>query len=120
MGLIKLPEKSINYFKNNLDEIFVSGTLAEGPWNLKLSGFIKLLIGSEEALPTNSNGAGLVALISIYRHYFGRKKIMIQSNTMYGVKTMVYAAGTNLIGYVQCRLETLMPSINDVKNAIND
>ena len=107
MGLIKLPEKSINYFKNNLDEIFVSGTLAEGPWNLKLSGFVKSLIGSEEALPTNSNGSGLVALMSIYRHYFDRTNVMIQSNTMYGVKTMIYAAGSNLSDYVQCRLETL-------------
>ena len=29
MGIIKLPKKSINYFKNNLDDIFNSGNLAE-------------------------------------------------------------------------------------------
>ena len=31
MGAIKLPQKSIEFFKNNQDEIFDSGNLAEGP-----------------------------------------------------------------------------------------
>ena len=119
MGLIKLPEKSINFFKNNQDDIFNSGALAEGPWNAKLSEYVRDLIGSEDALPTNSNGAGLVALMSIYRHYYGRSNVMIQTNTMYGVKTMVNASGLKLSGYVNCCLETLMPSIQTVENAIN-
>ena len=37
MCLIKIPNKSIEFFKNNQDEIFKSGNLAEGPWNEKLS-----------------------------------------------------------------------------------
>ena len=119
MGLIKLPEKSINFFKNNQDDIFNSGALAEGPWNTKLSEYVRDLIGAEDALPTNSNGAGLVALMSIYRHYYGRSNVMIQTNTMYGVKTMVNASGLKLSGYVNCCLETLMPSIQTVENAIN-
>jgi dTDP-4-amino-4,6-dideoxygalactose transaminase len=118
MGLIKLPEKSINYFKNNLDEIFISGNLAEGPWNKKLSEFVKDLTGAHAALPTNSNGAGMVALLTIYRHYYGRTNVLIQSNTMYGVKTMVSAGGCNLAGFIQCQLETLMPYLQDVKDAI--
>ena len=61
----------------------------------------------------------MVALLTIYRHYHGRKNVLIQSNTMYGVKTMVYAGGCGLSGFIQSQLETLMPSIKDVKNAIN-
>ena len=61
MGLIKIPEESINYFKNNLDEIFSSGNMAEGQWNTTISDFIKELTGVKYAIPTNSNGAGMVA-----------------------------------------------------------
>lgn len=119
MGLIKLPEKSINYFKRNLDDIFTSGNLAEGIWNKKISEFVKELTGSQTALPTNSNGSGMVALLTIYRHYHGRTNVLLQSNTMYGVKTMVYAGGCNLAGFIECKLETLMPSIGDLKSAID-
>ena len=119
MGLIKIPEESINYFKNNLDEIFASGNMAEGQWNTTISDFIKELTGVKYAIPTNSNGAGMVALISIYRHYYGRNTILIQSNTMYGVKTMVFAGGCKLTGFIDCRIESLMPSLKDVENAIN-
>ena len=118
MGLIKLPEKSINYFKRNLDDILTSGYLAEGPWNKKLSEFVEDLTGVQTALPTNSNGAGMVALLTIYRHHFGRTNVLIQSNTMYGVKTMVSSSGCNLAGFVQCQLETLMPSLWDVRVAV--
>ena len=119
MGLIKIPEESINYFKNNLDEIFASGNMAEGQWNTTISDFIKELTGVKYAIPTNSNGAGMVALISIYRHYYGRNTILIQSNTMYGVKTMVFAGGCKLTGFIDCRIESLMPSLKDVENAIS-
>ena len=119
MGLIKLPENSINFFKNNLDEIFITGNLAEGPWNNKLANYVKELTGAHFAIPTNSNGAGLVAILTIYRHYHGRTNVLIQSNTMYGIKTMVSAGGCYLTGYIQCQLETLMPSIKDVKDAIS-
>ena len=37
MGTIKLPIKSIDFFKSNQDKIFDSGKLAEGPWNEELS-----------------------------------------------------------------------------------
>ena len=119
MGMIKLPDKSIKFFKNNLDAIFTSGNLAEGLWNKKISEFVKELTGAKTALPTNSNGAGIVALLTIYRHYHGRTDVLIQSNTMYGVKTMVYAGGCGLSGFIQCQLETLMPSFQDVKNALS-
>ena len=33
MGIIKLPEASLDFFRDNQDEIFESGNLAEGEWN---------------------------------------------------------------------------------------
>jgi len=119
MGMIQIPKNSIIYFKEHLDEIFETGSFAEGPWNKKLSNYVKTLTGAGSALPTNSNGAGMVALLSIYRHYHDRKTVMFQSNTMYGVKTMVAAGGCNLAGYIQCQLDTLMPSFEDVQNTIS-
>jgi len=119
MGMIQIPKNSIRFFKEHLDEIFETGAFAEGPWNKKLSNYVKTLTGADTALPTNSNGAGMVALLSIYRYYHDRKTVMIQSNTMYGVKTMVAAGGCNLTGYIQCQLDTLMPSLEDVQNIIS-
>ena len=118
MGMIQIPKQSIEYFKKHQDIIFESGVLAEGPWNYKLSEYVKTLTGATNALPTNSNGSGMVALLSVYRYIHNRRIVMIQSNTMYGVKAMVTAAGCSLKGFIQSQLETLMPSLGDVKNAI--
>lgn len=119
MGLIKLPQESINYFKKNFDDIFISGNLAEGPWAERLSKKVKEIIGVKYAIPTNSNGSGIIALLQIYKEYFGRNKVMIQSNTMYGLKTMVNSGGCELVNYINCRIESLMPSFEDVEHAIN-
>ena len=118
MGMIKLPMNSIDYFKKNLDEIFQSGNLAEGQWNKRLEGFVKDLTGSQVSVATNSNGAGLIALLVTYRYYHNRNLVLIQSNTMYGVKTIVPTSGCRLAGFIDCQLETLMPSLQDVKVAI--
>ena len=120
MNLIKIPKKSIEFFKDNQDEIFNSGNLAEGPWNKKLSEKIKEISGSKNAICINSNGSGLVAILLIFKTYFGRENIMIQSNTMYGVKTIVGTAGFNLVNYINCQIETLMPNFQDVKNSIEN
>lgn len=120
MGMIKLPKNSIEYFSKNLDGIFKSGNLAEGQWNKKLGEFVKDLTSSQVSVCTNSNGAGLVALLSIYKYYYKRNKVLIQSNTMYGVKTMVPTSGCKLSGYINCQLESLMPSIQDIKISISN
>ena len=39
---------------------------------------------------------------------------------MYGVKTILGTAGFNLVNYINCQIETLMPSFQDVKNAIKN
>ena len=44
--------------------------------------------------------------------------VLIQSNTMYGVKTMVLAGGCNVAGFITSTKETLMPSIKDIEAAI--
>lgn len=119
MGMIKLPKESILFYKENIDEIFDSGFLAEGSWNKKIAEFISQMTGAKIAVPTNSNGAGIVSLLTIYRHYFKRKRVLIQSNTMYGVKTMVPSGGCTLDGFISCQLQTLMPSFEDVKSAVS-
>jgi dTDP-4-amino-4,6-dideoxygalactose transaminase len=118
MGMIKLPKRSVDFFKDHIDEIFESGILAEGPWNKRLSEYIMKMTGAVKSVPTNSNGAGIIALLLIYRHYFSRDHVMIQSNTMCGVRTMVPSSGCNLAGFIPCQLQTLMPGIMDVKKAI--
>jgi len=119
MSTIKLPKKSIEFFKKNQDKIFESGKLAEGPWNEELSNKIKNITKVKNAISVNSNGSGLVALLLIYKEYYGRRDVMIQSNTMYGVKTITKTAGYELVNFIDCRLETLMPSFEDVKKAVN-
>lgn len=120
MGLIKLSKKSVAFFKSNQNKIFKTGKLAEGPWNEQLSKKIKKIANVKNAIPVNSNGSGLVALLLIYKEYYGRSNIMIQSNTMYGVKTMTKTAGYNLVNTIDCRLETLMPSYEDLKKALTN
>jgi len=120
MGMIKLPKNSINFFKDNQNKIFESGNLAEGPWNEKLSDEIKSICNVENAICVNSNGSGLVALLLIYKEYYGRTDVMIQSNTMYGVKTITKTAGYNLVDIIDCHLETLMPTFDDLKKAVSN
>jgi dTDP-4-amino-4,6-dideoxygalactose transaminase len=118
MGIIKLPQQSIEFFKYNLDEIFLSGNLAEGPWNKKLSQYIQELTGAKKAITTNSNGAGIVALLQLFNSLYGRDSVLLQSNTMYGVKTMIPAGNCKVAGFIDCKISTLMPGLEDVKNAI--
>ena len=120
MGTIKLPKNSINFFKANQDKIFESGNLAEGPWNEQLSEKIKTICNVKNAICVNSNGSGLVALLLIYKEYYGRTNVMIQSNTMYGVKTITKTAGYKLVDFIDCRLETLMPSFDDLKKTVDN
>ena len=120
MGTIKLPKNSIDFFKNNQNKIFDSGNLAEGPWNAQLSEKIKSICNVKNAICVNSNGSGLVALLLIYKEYYGRTSVMIQSNTMYGVKTITKTAGYNLVDIIDCHLETLMPTFEDLKKSVDN
>ena len=77
------------------------------------------MVKSESAVPTNSNGAGLVALLNYFNHYHGRNQVMIQTNTMYGVKTMVGAGSCELAGFIDCQISSLMPCLEDFKESIS-
>lgn len=119
MGTIKLPENSVNYFKENQDEIFSTGNLAEGKWNEAVADFVCKYTSSPYAVTVNSNGSGLLLILSILKRYRSKKKIFLQSNTMYGVRTIAITSGLNLCGYVDCSLKSLMPSYNQVKEYIS-
>jgi len=120
MGMIKLPEKSIRFFHEQVNEIFNTGQLAEGKWNRAVAEFVREYTGAKYAVPCCSNGAGTVALLQMLRESRGRSRAVIQSNTMYGVKTMVHSAGYRLDGFIPCQRNTLMPSLEDTERAINE
>jgi dTDP-4-amino-4,6-dideoxygalactose transaminase len=120
MGMIKLPEKAIEKFTNNYYDIFQSGNLAEGKWNNDICTWAKNYTSAEYALPVSSNGAGLFAILSILRRYRNYKRVFLQSNTMYGVKTIANSSGLELCGYVNCSLDKLMPTYEDLKNFVKD
>jgi len=65
--MIKLPQGSVSFFKENLDDIFNSGNLAEGKWNKEISTFINSHCNVSCSVPTSSNGSGLVALMMIIK-----------------------------------------------------
>ena len=59
MGIIKLPQKSIDFFEKNYKEIFKKGTLAEGEWNKETSSIVKNYVNCDFAIPTSSGGYAL-------------------------------------------------------------
>jgi len=114
MGMIKLPSASVDYFDANYKEIFTSGNLAEGKWNKAIVDWACSYTSSAYGLAVNSNGAGILALLQVLKTFRNKKYIFIQSNTMYGVKTMSLTSGLELIGFVDCSLEYLMPTFEQV------
>ena len=112
--MIKLPENSIEFFKEHQNEIFNTGNLAEGKWNNSVAEWTCEFTNANEAIAVNSNGAGLFILLRILKQYYGKKRIFIQSNTMYGVRTISISSGLELCGYVDCTLEYLMPEYDNV------
>lgn len=119
MGMIKLPKKSIDFFNNNYLNIFESGNLAEGDWNKKVAHWACAYTSAKYALAVNSNGSGIFAILNIQKQYRGKKRVFLQSNTMYGVRTMAASSGLELCGYVDCSLDYLMPTYDQVAKFIN-
>lgn len=110
MGMIKIPNAAILKFEKNYPDIFSTGNLAEGKWNKELSIFFKNYTNSKYAMPFSSNGSGLLSILMLLKKHRGYKRIFIQSNTMYGVKTIAVTSGLELIGFVPCNLPSLMPT----------
>ena len=118
MGMIKLPEESIRFFSAYYTEIFQSGELAEGKWNAKVVDWVCMYTKAPYGLAVNSNGAGLYALLRLLKEYRNKKNIILQSNTMYGVRTIAISSGLDLRGYVDCSLDYLMPTYDHVRKII--
>jgi perosamine synthetase len=119
MGMIKLPKKSIDFFNSNYTNIFESGKLAEGDWNKKVAEWACKYTSSNFSLAVNSNGSGMYAVLRLWKQYKQKKRIFLQSNTMYGVRTIAISSGLELCGYVDCSLNYLMPTYEQVYNFID-
>lgn len=119
MGLIKLPQQSIVFFEKHYPEIFDSGNLAEGKWNANVAAWAAKYTGASYAHAVNSNGAGIFSILNILGHYFNKRRIFLQSNTMYGVRTLSITSGLELIGYVDCDLDYLMPTYDQVVDFVS-
>ena len=119
MGMIKIPQAAITKFEKNYPEIFATGNLAEGKWNKELSQFFKNYTGSKYAMPFSSNGSGLLAILMLLKKHRGYSRVFIQSNTMYGVKTIAVTSGLDLIGCVPCSLPHLMPTAKQVSEFLD-
>ena len=120
MGIIKLPEQSIKFFQENCHEIFNSGELAEGKWNEKVAEWICKYTKSPNSLAFNSNGAGLFTILRLLKQYRSKRSVFLQSNTMYGVKTIAISSGLKLAGYVNCSLDYLMPTYQQVLDFVEN
>ena len=78
-----------------------------------------LVIKIDFSIPFCSNGYGLLAILMLLKKHRGYRDIFIQSNTMYGVKTIAMTSGLNLIESVPCSLPSLMPTAEQVKTHIS-
>ncbi len=118
MGMIKVPKSVVEKFNANISAIFESGNLAEGKWNENLSTLFREYTGSKCAIPFSSNGSGLLAILTLLKRYRNFNQIFIQSNTMYGVKTIAITSGLKYVGAVSCSLPSLMPTLSQVNDFI--
>jgi len=85
---IKIPKSSIERFYNNVPEIFETGEIAEGKFtDLIETELVKQINNAKHGILVNSNGSGIATMLCYYRSK-SRNKVLIQSNTMYGVKTI--------------------------------
>ena len=120
MGLVKIPHAAKEKFESNFSSIIDKGELAEGAWNDAFSDFVINYTNAQSACPTSSNGTGLLAVLIALRDIYEKKNIFIQSNTMYGVKTLAVSSGLRYVGAVDCNISSLMPSVDQVKQFISN
>ncbi len=114
MGMIKLPEGAQTFFKDNIDSVFESGCIAEGPWIDALEQEVRSIVGSSFSTSFCSNGAGLNAILTVLRKERGFTKYIIQANTMYGMKLLGDNVGMSYEGAVPSSIDTLMPTASQV------
>lgn len=112
---IQLPVSMIEEFTKKIPEVLTSGNIAEGQYRKSVeSRIVELVQGSTNGILTNSNGTGLFACLQYYKSQ-GVNTVFVQSNTMYGIKTLVNLAGMtpvvipspNLVMDSECLTEAL-------------
>lgn len=118
VGLIKVPEIAKNSFLARVHEIFEDGSFAEGPRIKEFEELVCWMNESQNAIACSSNGTGIVATLQCMGHLYGSKYAIIQGNTFYGVKTMTQAAGFSVVDYIDCNPETLMPTVEHVRECL--
>ena len=119
MGIIKLPNRSIKFFETNYPDIFAQGALAEGDWNKKSSEIVKKYSGASHSIPVSSNGTGMAAALQLMNHLYKRDCVLMQSNTMYGVYTMVNSSGSEIKGMIDCDSIFLVPNLEMIIKAVD-
>ena len=67
MGIIKLPQKSIEFFEEHYSEIFETGNLAESKWIEQVANWTTEYTEAPFAHAVNSNGAGIFSLLNILK-----------------------------------------------------
>ena len=65
MGMIKLPQRSIEFFEDRYSEIFESGNLAEGKWIEQVANWTCEYTQAPFAHAVNSNGTGIFSILNI-------------------------------------------------------
>jgi dTDP-4-amino-4,6-dideoxygalactose transaminase len=106
--VIYLPDSVINNFVSDSYYVLTSGILAEGPLRSEVEDLCNNLFAYNKVFTTlvNSNGSGLFTLLNYYKLQ-GYDKVLIQSNTMYGIYTLSNLSGMN-------------PSVIESKNLVMD
>ena len=102
MGMIKLPNESVEYFAEKYNEIFLTGELSEGKWNKKVADWSCEYTSAPYALAVNSNGSGLFALLRILKQYRNKEKVFFGWHTykittfvVFGVKQSFWYPGSS-------------------------
>lgn len=91
---ITLPENVVRDYTTKVADVLRSGAIAEGPCRGQVESKISALFTTQQvkSILTSSNGTGLFASLQFYKTQ-GFTHVIVQSNTMYGIKTIVNTAG---------------------------
>lgn len=92
---IKLPKTLIAQFISRTPEVLESGNIAEGQQRKDVERKVAELFMKPgmKTLLTSSNGTGIFAALIYYKTVHKITHVVVQANTMYGIKTMVNLAG---------------------------
>lgn len=92
---IYLPKAVIQKYAEQVVPVLESGNIAEGDCRKAVESKVRDLFKDQEILTTlvSSNGTGLLAVLFYLKETQGVTDVIIQSNTMYGIKSIVNTAG---------------------------